>query len=161
MILQTNSARGSTNFIRIMNQVHCIHNQFNLNCQPTSLHVVNNFTIWYLYSQLHIIDFMTHITLFHKEQYNMYKILLITPHYYSSSPKILIDLSYPTAKLDIALQTHSTLYSHDQHFSHNQIHNHITLSSPRDWALLTTMGLCCLLQCTIITYQMRNDVACF
>ena len=70
---------NSTNFIVIMNQVHCIDNQFNLSFQPISLHVVNNFIIWYPYLQLHEINFMNYITLFHKEYYIMYKFLLITP----------------------------------------------------------------------------------
>ena len=39
MILQTNSAIVSTNFIGIMIQVHYIDNQFNLNFQQNSLHV--------------------------------------------------------------------------------------------------------------------------
>ena len=51
-VLQTNIAISSTNFIGIVNQVHYIDNQFNLNLQPISLHVVNNLTIWYPYSQL-------------------------------------------------------------------------------------------------------------
>ena len=38
---------GSTDFIGIMNQVHYIDNQFNLNFQPISLHDVNHFMIWY------------------------------------------------------------------------------------------------------------------
>ena len=64
-----------------MNQVHCIDHQFNLNFQPPSLHAVENFMIWYLYSQFHKINFMKlYIYLFHKERYIMYKILLIGPH---------------------------------------------------------------------------------
>ena len=51
MILQTNIPIGSsTNFIGIVNQVHYRDNQFNLNFQPISPHVVNNFMIWYSYS---------------------------------------------------------------------------------------------------------------
>ena len=46
MILQTNLTIGSTNFIGITNQVHCIDNQFNFNFHPISLHVVNTFMIW-------------------------------------------------------------------------------------------------------------------
>ena len=42
-ILQTNLEIGSIDFIGIMNQVHCKYNQFNLNFQPISLHVVYNF----------------------------------------------------------------------------------------------------------------------
>ena len=42
MLLQTNLAIGDTNFIAIMNQVHYVDNQVNLNCQPILLHVVNN-----------------------------------------------------------------------------------------------------------------------
>ena len=80
MIFESNLAIGSTNCIGIMNQVYNIDNQFDLNFQSISLHVVNNFMIWYLYLQLHKIDFMNYIALFHKEQYIMYKILLITPH---------------------------------------------------------------------------------
>ena len=52
MILQTN-------FIGIMNQIHYIDNQSNLNIQPISLHVMNNFVIWYPYSQLQKINFMS------------------------------------------------------------------------------------------------------
>jgi hypothetical protein len=80
MNLQTNLAICSTNFIGTMNQVHCIENQFNLNYQPTSLHVVNKSTIWYLYSHLHIINFVNNISLFHKKRFIMYDILLITIH---------------------------------------------------------------------------------
>jgi hypothetical protein len=50
MILQTYSTIGSTKSIGIMNQVHYIENQFNLSFQPISLHVVNDFMIWYSYS---------------------------------------------------------------------------------------------------------------
>jgi len=80
MNLQTNLAICSTNFIGTTNQVYCIDNQFNLNYQPTSLHVVNNSTIWYFYSQLHKINFMNYTTLFHIERFIMYNILLITLH---------------------------------------------------------------------------------
>jgi hypothetical protein len=66
MILQTNLAIGSTNYIGILNQVHFIDNQFNSNFQPISLHVVNNF--------------MNYITVFHKERYVVYENLLIAPH---------------------------------------------------------------------------------
>ena len=52
MVLQINLARGSTNFIGFMNQVHYIDNQFDFNFQPISLRVMNNFMIWYTYSQL-------------------------------------------------------------------------------------------------------------
>jgi hypothetical protein len=45
----TNLAIGSTKSIGIMNQVHYIDNQFNLNVQSISLHVVNNFMIWDTY----------------------------------------------------------------------------------------------------------------
>jgi hypothetical protein len=80
MILQTKLAIiGSTNVIGIMNQAHYIDKQFNSNFQIISLHVVNNFMIWYPYSQLHKINFMNCITLFYKERYIMDKILLITP----------------------------------------------------------------------------------
>ena len=51
-----------------------------MNFQPISLHVVNDVMIWYLYSQLHKINFVKCITLFYKEWYIMYKSLLITPH---------------------------------------------------------------------------------
>ena len=61
MILQTNLAIGSNKFIGIMNQVHYIDNQFNLNFQQISLHVVNNFMIC--------------IIVFHKECCIMFKIL--------------------------------------------------------------------------------------
>ena len=66
MILQTNLAIGSTNFIGIMNQVYYIDNQFSLNFQPISLHVVNNI--------------MNCIIVFHKERYMMCTILLMAPH---------------------------------------------------------------------------------
>jgi len=80
MILHTNSAIGSTNFIGIVNHVHYIDNQFNLNFQPISPHVVDNFMLWCPYSQLHKINFMNYIALFHKEHlFIMYKILLIAP----------------------------------------------------------------------------------
>ena len=46
MILQTNLVIGSTNLIGIINQVHYMDNQFNLNFQPISLYVVYNFVIW-------------------------------------------------------------------------------------------------------------------
>ena len=65
VILQTSLAIGSTKFIGIMNQVHCIDNQFNLSFQPISLHVVNHFMIWYPYSQLHKINFIFYIALSH------------------------------------------------------------------------------------------------
>jgi hypothetical protein len=79
-ILQTNLAIiGSTNVIGIMNQAHYIDNQFNSNFQPISLHVVDNFMIWYPYSQFHKINFMNCVSLFHKEWYIMDKILLIVP----------------------------------------------------------------------------------
>jgi hypothetical protein len=74
MILQTNLAIGSTNVIGIMNQIQYINNCFNLNFQLILLHVVNNFMIWYPCSQLHEINFMNHMGLFHKEQYIVYKI---------------------------------------------------------------------------------------
>ena len=61
-------AIGFIKFIRIMNQIHYIHNQLNLNSQPILLYVVSNFIIWYPYSQLHIINFMNCITLFHKNR---------------------------------------------------------------------------------------------
>ena len=80
IILQTNLAIGSANFIGIMNWVHYIDSQFNFNFQLIWLHVVNNFMMWYPYSRLHIINFMNSIISFHKEQYIMYKILLIDPH---------------------------------------------------------------------------------
>jgi hypothetical protein len=79
MILQSNLAIGSTNFIGIANQVHYIYNQLNLNFQPFSLHVVKNFMIWCLISQLHKFDFMNYIALFYKDWYIMFKILLIAP----------------------------------------------------------------------------------
>ena len=41
LILQTNLAIVFFNFIGIMHQVHYIDNQFNLNFQPISLHVVS------------------------------------------------------------------------------------------------------------------------
>jgi hypothetical protein len=75
-----------------MNQVHYIDNQFNLNFQPISLYIVNNYMIWYPYLQLHKINFINCMTLFHKERYMMYKIFLITP----SSTNILLNLSYQT-----------------------------------------------------------------
>jgi hypothetical protein len=80
IIIQINLAIDSTSFIGIMNQVHYIENQFKLNFQPISLHVVNHFMIWCPYSQLQKINFMKCIALFHNEQYIMYKILLIAPH---------------------------------------------------------------------------------
>lgn len=47
MSLQTDLAIGSTNlFIGIMNPVHYTIYQFDLNFEPISLHVVNNFMIW-------------------------------------------------------------------------------------------------------------------
>ena len=57
MVLQTNLAKGSTTFIGIADQVHHIDNQIEFNFQPISLYVVNNFMIWYAYSQLHKILF--------------------------------------------------------------------------------------------------------
>ena len=47
MILQTDLAIGSTNLFigRIMNPVHYTIYQFDLNFEPISLHVVNNFMI--------------------------------------------------------------------------------------------------------------------
>ena len=50
--------------------------------------------IWYPHSQPHKINFMNRMSLFHKEWYIMYKIILIAPT--ASSIKILIDLSCPT-----------------------------------------------------------------
>ena len=47
--LTTNLAICSTKSIIIMNQVHYVDNQFNLNVQSISLHVVNNFMIWHTY----------------------------------------------------------------------------------------------------------------
>ena len=47
-----------------MNQVPYTNNQVNLNFPLILLHVVNNFMIWYPYSQLHKIDFIGFI---HKE----------------------------------------------------------------------------------------------
>ena len=68
-------------FFGIMNQVRYIDNQFNVNFQPISLHVVNNFTIWYPYSQFHKINFIKCINLFYKERYIMYNLsFLIAPH---------------------------------------------------------------------------------
>jgi hypothetical protein len=66
MILQTNLAIGSTNFMGIMNQVHYMENQYNLKFQPISLMLWTNFMIWYPYSQLHKIKFMKCINIFHK-----------------------------------------------------------------------------------------------
>jgi hypothetical protein len=93
MILQTNLAIGSTNFIGIMNPIHYVDNQFNSNFEPISLHVVNNFMIWYMYSQFDKINLMNYITLFHNKRYIVYKILLIAKIY---STIISIDMSYPT-----------------------------------------------------------------
>ena len=45
MILNTNLAIGSTNFIETLNQVHHIDNHFKFNFQSISLHVMNNFQI--------------------------------------------------------------------------------------------------------------------
>ena len=45
VILHINLAIGSSNFIGIMNQIHYIDNQLNLNFQPISLHIVNNLMI--------------------------------------------------------------------------------------------------------------------
>ena len=73
MILQTNLGIGSTNFVGIANQVYYIDNRWNLNSQPMSLHVVINLMIWCPYSQLHKINFMNCIALFHKERYITYK----------------------------------------------------------------------------------------
>jgi hypothetical protein len=72
MILQTNLAMCSTNFIATMNQVHYIDNQFSLNIWPISLQVVNNFTIWYPCPQFYKINFKKYIIWFHKERYIMY-----------------------------------------------------------------------------------------
>ena len=47
IILQMSLAIGCTNFIRIVNQVHLIDHQANLNFQPISLDVVNNSMVWY------------------------------------------------------------------------------------------------------------------
>ena len=58
---------------------YALDNQFNFNIQPISLHIVAIFMIWYPYSQLHKINFMSCITLLQKKWYIMYKILLITP----------------------------------------------------------------------------------
>ena len=58
---------GSTNFTGIKNQVHHIDNQFNLNFQAISLHVLNNFMIWYPIPQFHKINFMNQITSSHKD----------------------------------------------------------------------------------------------
>ena len=54
MILQTNLATCSTNFIGIIKQLHYTYNQFNLNFQSILVHVVRFFMIWYLHSQLQI-----------------------------------------------------------------------------------------------------------
>ena len=61
-------------------QFHDFTNQFSLNFQPISLHIVNNFMIWHPYPHLYKIDSMDHITLLYKEPYITYKIVLITPH---------------------------------------------------------------------------------
>ena len=53
LILSTNLAIVSTNFIGIIDQFHYTDNQLNLKLQPISLHVVSNFMIWNPYSQLH------------------------------------------------------------------------------------------------------------
>ena len=70
MILQTNLAIGSSNFIGIIRQAHYEDNRFNLNFQPISMYV-SNFIIWYPYSQRHKIEFMNCITISHKEHYIM------------------------------------------------------------------------------------------
>lgn len=67
-------------FTGISNQVYRIDNWFDLNFEPISLHVVDDFMIWYPYLQLHKINFINCMTLFHKEQDIMYKIILIAPH---------------------------------------------------------------------------------
>jgi hypothetical protein len=130
MILQTSLAIGSAKFIGIMSRVHYTNNQFNLNFQPISLHFENNLMIWYTYSQLHKINFTNCITLFHKEWHIMYKILLIWRPCMEA-----LSNNWMLQQPNIALQTRFALYSCNKYSSHNQIHNHITLSNPRDCAL--------------------------
>ena len=82
MILQTNLAIGSTNFVGIMNQVHNIDNQCSFNFQPISLHVVINFMIWYPYS--------------HNQFYEWYNFMIQkTTHHVSYSPNRSTRLALP------------------------------------------------------------------
>jgi hypothetical protein len=64
-----------------------------------------------------------------------------------------------TAQLDTTLQTHFVLLSRDQHSSHKQVHNPTTLKSTRMCTPMT-LGLCYLLQCSIVKDHRRNGIAC-
>ena len=125
MILQTKLALGSTNFIGIMNQIHYIDNQFNLNFQPISLHIVNNFMIWFSYLELHKINFLNYELYFTKMVHHVRESPICYPWLDSTH---VWRLSPTTGCCNSALQTRYVLYSHIQHSSHNQIYNHTTLS---------------------------------
>ena len=135
---KSNLAIGSTNFIGL-DQVHYIDNLFNLNVQLISLHVVNIFLIiWYPYSQLHKIDFLNCIILFHKEWYIVYKIFLVRRRCWEAliNNRMLEQPNGPN--LNTALQTCYALYS----------------------CTLTTFGLCYVLQCIVIKNYRRFATAC-
>ena len=94
MIPKTNLAIGSTSFIGIMNQFHYMNNQFSLNLQPISLHVVNNFMIWYTYSQLHKINFMSCINFIWQR----------TVHHVTGSPSRSPRLALPKCRFTSLIQ---------------------------------------------------------
>ena len=126
MILQTNLAVGSTNFVGIMNQVHYVDNQLSLIFQLISLtcceqfhDLVSIFTksisctilLYFTKNGMSCIDFP------------------IAPHD-STSTKILSDLSYLTLDRSNTFKHFNIRYalcSCSQHSSHNQIPQDCTL----------------------------------
>ena len=136
-----------------MNPIHYIGNRFNLNFQLIWLHAMNNFMIWYPYSQLHKNQYHELYNFISQRTIHLVK----DSPYHSPWPAIT---RHHTIGHRI-LNKFGTMLMRPTLFPQSNPRPHYTLKSTRV-RTPTTLALCCLLWCTMFNDQFRRtNTACF